>query len=73
VQDLAQLRHQTLAVRIGVLSFVSVMLAVVAAPNLTRQAEPQAHATIPLFKPYRANQLAPAISPGQPFAISAAE
>ena len=53
VPDLAHLRRQTWAARIGGLSLVSVMLAAVAAPGLIRQIEPP-RATIPLFEPYRA-------------------
>ena len=55
VPDLAHLRRQTWAVRIGGLSLVSVMLAAMAAPGLLRQMEPP-RATIPLFEPYRATE-----------------
>lgn len=53
VPDLAHLRRQTWAARIGGLSLVSVMLAAVAAPGLIRQME-SPRAAIPLFEPYRA-------------------
>ena len=50
MQELAQLRRQTRAMRIGGLSLASVMLAAVAAPGLLRQPAPVA---IPRFEPYR--------------------